>query len=273
MAASSVLSSVARRLDGKVALITGGASGIEKAMAKLFAQHGARLVIADIQDDASSALRDELNMTSEAKYVHCDVTNESDVKKAVDTAVGCYSKLDIMFNNAGMIGSPAIQIIGSDKSNFEKVFLSVNTTGCYLETKHAARVMIPACRGSIISAASIASVEPRMTPISYTSSKHVVLGVIRSAAAELGKYGIRANCVSPYGLGTPLAAVTFGMGEKEVEEAMEEKTVLKGMRLTTDDIANATLFLGSDESKYVSGLNLLIDGAFSVTNPSHGFFN
>ncbi|KAJ3677937.1 hypothetical protein LUZ60_001740 [Juncus effusus] len=269
MAASSVLPSVARRLEGKVALITGGASGIGKATAKLFAQHGARLVIADIQDDAGSALCDELNMTSEVKYIHCDVSNESDVQKAVDTAVGCYSKLDIMFNNAGMAGSPAIQILDTDKSNFEKV-LSVNVTSCYLGTKHAARVMIPACRGSIISTASIASVDPGMTPIAYTTSKHAVLGVMRSAAVELGKYGIRANCVSPYGMGTPLAAAGFGMGEKEVEEAMEVKAILKGVRLTTDDVANAALFLGSDESKYVSGLNLLIDGAFSVTNPSHG---
>jgi NAD(P)-dependent dehydrogenase (short-subunit alcohol dehydrogenase family) len=103
-------------------LITGGASGIGEATAKLFAQHGARLVIADIQDKAGSAVCEELNAQTDVTYVHCDITHEPDVEKAVDTAVDRYGKLDIMFNNAGIIGSPVIQIIKSDKSNFEKVY-------------------------------------------------------------------------------------------------------------------------------------------------------
>jgi NAD(P)-dependent dehydrogenase (short-subunit alcohol dehydrogenase family) len=151
--------------------------------------------------------------------------------------------------------------------------MSVNVTGGYLGTKHAARVMIPAKQGSIISTASVASVEPGITPVAYTCSKHAVLGIMRSAAVELGPYSIRVNCVSPNVLPTPLAAAALGMEEKELEQAMEDKAVLKGARLTRDDVAHAALYLASDESKYISGLNLLVDGAFTVTNPSFGFFN
>lgn len=268
---ASALSSVARRLDGKVALITGGASGIGMATAKLFARHGARLVIADIQDKAGLAVCEELNAQMKATYVHCDVTHEPDVEKAVDAAIDLYGKLDIMYNNAGVIGSSVLPIIQSDKSNFEKV-MSVNVTGVYLGTKHAARVMIPAKRGSIISTASVASIEPGITPVAYTCSKHAVLGIMRSAAAELGKHSIRVNCVSPNVLPTPLAAAALEVDEGELEQLMEDKAVLKGNRLTRHDVANAALYLASDESKYVSGLNLLIDGAFSVTNPSFGAF-
>jgi NAD(P)-dependent dehydrogenase (short-subunit alcohol dehydrogenase family) len=104
-----------------VALITGGASGIGKATAKLFAKHGACVVIADIQDDLGRAVCNEIGGLSNCSYVHCDVTDESDIKNAVDTTVDTYGKLDIMVNNAGIIGSPEIRIIESDKSNFEKV--------------------------------------------------------------------------------------------------------------------------------------------------------
>jgi NAD(P)-dependent dehydrogenase (short-subunit alcohol dehydrogenase family) len=150
--------------------------------------------------------------------------------------------------------------------------LSVNLTGCYLGTKHAARVMIPARRGSIISMASVASVDPCATPVAYTCSKHAILGLTRSAAIELGQFGIRVNCVSPYAVGTPLAVQAFGMDEKEVDSMMEKHAVLKGVQLKTEDVAEAVMYLGSDESGYVSGLNLLVDGAFSVANQSHGVF-
>jgi NAD(P)-dependent dehydrogenase (short-subunit alcohol dehydrogenase family) len=150
--------------------------------------------------------------------------------------------------------------------------MSVNVMGSYLGTKHAARVMIPARSGSIILMASVASVDPCATPVAYTCSKHAVLGLMRSAAIELGQFGIRVNCISPYGLGTPLAAQAFGMEEKEVDNMMEKHAVLKGVQFKTKDVAEAVMYLGGDESRYVSGLNLLVDGAFSVANQSHGVF-
>ncbi|WOL18799.1 hypothetical protein Cni_G27596 [Canna indica] len=266
MGSASVLSSVARRLEGKVALITGGATGIGQSTAKLFARHGARVVIADVQDDKGQALCAAIGPAA-ASYVHCDVTNESDVERAVDTAVSLHGKLDIMFNNAGRGDSAADRGFlnnGTTAAGFERV-MAVNVTGVFLGTKHAARVMAPAGRGSIVTTASTASVIGGLAPPGYACSKHAVLGLMRTAAAELGKFGVRANCVSPHLVATPLTTGSFRESEEGVEKMAEVGANLKGVTLKAEDIAEAVLFLGSDESKYVSGINLLVDGGFTIT--------
>ena len=130
------------RLEGKVALISGGASGIGEATARLFSKHGAHVVIADIQDDLGLSLCKHLESAS---YVHCDVTNENDVQNAVNTAISKYGNLDIMFNNAGIIDEIKTSILDNSKFDFERV-ISVNLVGPFLGTKHAARVMIAALR-------------------------------------------------------------------------------------------------------------------------------
>ncbi|XP_019701958.1 secoisolariciresinol dehydrogenase-like [Elaeis guineensis] len=265
----SMLTSIARRLGGKVALIT-GASGIGEATAKLFICHGAYVMIVDVQDDKGRALCESLG-SFVAYYIHCDVTDESRIQDTFDATISRHGKLDIMFNNAGIISSPCMQILKSEKADFERV-VGINLVGSYLGTKHAARVMIPACRGSIVMTARVASVEPAMMPVAYTCSKHAVLGLMRSAAVELGQFGVRVNCMSLYALATSLAATAFSMGGEEQEEFMHEHAILKGVRLKVEDIAEAVLFLGSEEAKYVSGLNLLVDGGFTITNPSHGLF-
>ncbi|KAL5725370.1 hypothetical protein ACHQM5_008522 [Ranunculus cassubicifolius] len=157
MAATKIFSVITRRLEGKVALITGGASGIGEATAKLFSQHGAKVVLADIQDNLGRSLSKEIGSSS-SSYVHCNVTNESQVQNAVDTAVMKYGKLDIMFNNAGILDSLKPRIVDNDKSDFERV-LSVNVTGVFMCTKHAARIMIPRQSGSIISTGSMSAVQ------------------------------------------------------------------------------------------------------------------
>ncbi|XP_038971829.1 secoisolariciresinol dehydrogenase-like [Phoenix dactylifera] len=268
MGSAGVLSSVARRLEGKVALITGGASGIGKATAKLFARYGARVVIADVQDDKGHELCRDLG-PNVVSYVHCDVTDESHVREAVDSTMSRHGKLDIMFNNAGIIGSPGMQILETDKANFEKV-VGVNLVGCYLGTKQAARVMIPARQGSIVMTASVAGVIGALTPHAYTCSKHAVVGLMRGAAVELGQFGIRVNCVSPYLVATPLASKAFSRDEEKLEEFAEEHAVLKGKTLKAEDVAEAVAYLGSDEAGYVSGLNLPVDGAFTKTNTALG---
>ncbi|EHA8591616.1 momilactone A synthase [Cocos nucifera] len=224
-------------------------------------------MIADIQDDKGRALCESLGY-SIASYVHCDVTDECHVRDAVDAAVSRHGKLDIMFNNAGITGSLCMQIRKSEKADFERV-MDINLVGSYLGTKHAARVMIPARRGSIVMTGSVASAAPGMGSAAYTCSKLAVVGLTRSAAVELGQFGVRVNCVSPYGVATPLATTTLGIG---VEESMHKHAILKGVRLKVEDVAEAVLFLGSEEAKYVSGVNLLIDGGFATTNPSHGWF-
>ncbi|XP_073099137.1 momilactone A synthase-like [Elaeis guineensis] len=257
-------------LEGKVALITGGASGIGEATAKIFTRHGARVMIADVQDDKGRAFCESLG-SSVASYIHCDMTDESHVRDAVDAAVSRHGKLDIMFNNAGIAGSLCMQIRKSEKADFERV-VGINLVGSYLGTKHAARVMIPARRGSIVMTASVASVVPGMASAAYTCSKHGMVGLMRSAALELGQFGVRVNCVSPYGVATPMTTAGFGMGVEELEEFFHEHAILKGVRLKAEDVAEAVLFLGSEEAKYVSGVNLLVDGGLTITNPSHGLF-
>ncbi|KAK7396728.1 hypothetical protein VNO78_17886 [Psophocarpus tetragonolobus] len=258
------------RLEGKVALITGGASGIGKRTAQVFAQHGAKVVIADIQDQLGHSVAQSIG-PSICCYVHCDVTDENQIKNAVDKAVLTYGKLDIMFNNAGIADPNKNRIIDNDKADFERV-LSVNVTGVFLGMKHAAQVMIPARSGSIISTASISSYVGGAASHAYCCAKHAVVGLTKNAAVELGQFGIRVNCLSPYALATPLATKFVGANDEELEGIMSSLANLKGVILKADDVANAALYFASDDSKYVSGHNLLIDGGFSIVNPSFNMF-
>uniref|UniRef100_A0A0E0HNW0 Uncharacterized protein n=1 Tax=Oryza nivara TaxID=4536 RepID=A0A0E0HNW0_ORYNI len=270
-AESSHVSADARKLDGKVAVITGGASGIGACTARLFVKHGARVVVADIQDELGASLVAELGPDA-SSYVHCDVTNEGDVAAAVDHAVARFGKLDVMFNNAGVSGPPCFRMSECTKEDFERV-LAVNLVGPFLGTKHAARVMAPARRGSIISTASLSSSVSGAASHAYTTSKHALVGFTENAAGELGRHGIRVNCVSPAGVATPLARAAMGMDDEAIEAIMANSANLKGAgALKADDIAAAALFLASDDGRYVSGQNLRVDGGLSVVNSSFGFF-
>ncbi|KAK1311163.1 Momilactone A synthase [Acorus calamus] len=277
MGSISALPAAARRLQGKVALITGGASGIGEATARLFSAHGAKVVIADIQDGPGRSVSADLGGPSNCLYLRCDVTEESDIRDAVDATVSTFGGLDVMHNNAGTMDpySPLAEI---EKSRFERV-LAVNLTGCFLGTKHAARVMVPKRRGSIVMTASTSAVTGvvgmSVTP-AYTASKHGLLGLMRHAACELGRFGVRVNCVSPYGLATPLAKKVLCVErDAEVEEAFGRYTALKGVALRAVDVAHAALYLASEEAKYMSGHNLVVDGGFtsSVCLPSDYSFS
>ncbi|GJN03200.1 hypothetical protein PR202_ga20617 [Eleusine coracana subsp. coracana] len=265
----------ARRLEGKVAVITGGASGIGERTARLFVAHGARVVVADIQDDAGARLCAELGGAASAVYVHCDVCVEADVAAAVDHAVATFGSLDIMFNNAG-IGGPLYQGIREcDVADLERV-LAVNLVGPFLGAKHAARVMVPARRGgSIVSTASVASALAGIAWHAYTCSKHALVGLTESLAAELGRHGVRVNCVSPWGVPTPLALDYMGLDREGFQRAMETMGNLRavGGAMQTEDIANAVLFLASDDARHISGHNLLVDGGMSIAvNPAMSVF-
>ncbi|KAL0309536.1 UNVERIFIED_CONTAM: Secoisolariciresinol dehydrogenase [Sesamum radiatum] len=245
----------------------GGARGLGEATAKLFAKHGAKVIIADIQDERGHAICKEFPSIS---YVHCDVTKESDVKSAVDGAVSQHGRLDIMFNNAGItVPMQYSSVLDSEKSHFEKVF-DVNVFGAFLGAKHAARVMIPAKKGSIIFTSSVSAVTALEFPISYASSKHAVIGLTNQLCLELGKHGIRVNCISPFLIPTPMLADAMGdaVDMKTAAEWVAASATLKGPPAEADDIAEAAIFLGSDESKYVSGLNLVVDGGYSKVNPT-----
>ncbi|GFQ03028.1 xanthoxin dehydrogenase [Phtheirospermum japonicum] len=270
---SSDVSLLSQRLLGKVALVTGGASGIGESIVRLFHKHGAKVCVADIQDDLGKRLCESLSGPPDISFIHCDVTIEDDVKHAVDFAVGHFGTLDIMVNNAGLSGPPCPDIRDFDLPSFERTF-DVNVKGVFIGMKHAARIMIPAKRGSIVSLCSVASAVGGLGPHAYTGSKHAVLGLTKSVAAELGKHSVRVNCVSPFAVATGLALAHLPVDER-TEDAWSgfrnfvgTNANLQGVELTPDDVANAVLFLASDEAKYVSGANLMVDGGFTASNHS-----
>lgn len=255
-----------------MALVTGGASGIGESIVRLFHKHGAKVSIADIQDDAGQCLSNTLGDLSTC-FIHCDVTKEEEVRCAVDLTVEKFGTLDIIVNNAGLSGPPCKDIRNVDLSDFEKVF-DVNVKGVFLGMKHASQVMIPAKKGSIISLCSVSSRLGGLGPHAYTGSKHAVLGLTKSVAAELGQYGIRVNCVSPYAVLTDLSLVHLAE-EERTEDAkagfrafIARNANLQGLELTAEDVANAVLFLASDDARYISGENLFVDGGFTAVNHS-----
>ncbi|KAG5573216.1 hypothetical protein H5410_062982 [Solanum commersonii] len=253
-------------LEGKVAIITGGASGIGAATARLFVQHGAKVVIADIQNDLGNSLVKQIGTEQTIIYIHCNVSIESDVKNVVDATIAKFGKLDIMCSNAGVLGKPISSILDVDHDIIRDVF-DVNVVGAFFCAKHAARVMIPNKKGVILFTASASTVVfGTGVPHTYASSKNAVLGLSTNVGVELGKYGIRVNCVSPYYISTPLVVNGFGVEEQKADKWFEEGGNLKGALLDEQDVANAMLYLTSDDAKYVSGHNLILDGGFSTTN-------
>ncbi|MCL7023676.1 hypothetical protein MKW94_030420 [Papaver nudicaule] len=259
---------VAKRLQDKVAIITGGASGIGESTARLFVRYGAKVVIADIQDDLGQSVCKDVDPTGQTiSYIHCDVTKEADLENLIDSTMEKYGKLDIMYNNAGVVDAFGKSILGTNFEDFKRV-IDVNVLGSFLGAKHAARVMIPAKKGCILFTASVASIIAGETPNAYTTSKHAIVGLTKNLCVELGQYGIRVNCISPFALATPLLTDAVNMEASTLEAAAYRSAVLKGTLIKAEDIAEAAVFLSSDESRYVNGLNLVVDGGYTTTNPA-----
>nr|WKN29540.1 3-beta-hydroxysteroid dehydrogenase 2 [Digitalis lanata] len=251
-----------QRLEGKVAIVTGAASGIGEAAARLFIEHGARVVVADIQDELAQNVISSIN-SDKVSYFHCDVRDEKQVADTVNYATAKYGTLDIMFSNAAVLG-PDISVLELDMGKLDDTF-ATNVRGVAATIKHAGRAMVERkVKGSIICTASVAACVGGVAPIAYTATKHAVVGLVKSACGELGAHGIRVNCVSPYLVATPLTCSAYEMEPSEVEATMCANANLKGVVLKAMHVAEVALFLASDESAYVSGQNVAVDGGFTV---------
>ncbi len=247
---------MAGRLEGKVAVVTGGASGIGAGTVRRFVDEGASVVIADMQAEVGAALAAEIGDAT--RFAECNVTIEDDIAAAVDMAVAEFGQLDVMFNNAGIVG--AVGPISETSIEAWDNTMNILLRGVFLGTKHAARVMRPQNSGAIISTSSTAGILGGLGPHVYTAAKHGVIGLTKSVANELAQYAIRVNAISP---GNTVTAMTAGVAgdHSDIEGATER--IAGGSPLGyagfPEDIANAALFLACDESKYVSGHTLVVD--------------
>ena len=258
---------MAGRLEGKVAAITGGASGFGEHAARRFVAEGAKVVIGDIQEAAGQAVADDIG--DSCVFVRCDVTVEDDVAALVDAAVASFGRLDIMYNNAGIVG--AVGPIATTPAEEWKRTIDIHLNGCFYGCKHAARVMIPQKSGSIVSMSSTAGLMGGLGPHAYSAAKHGIVGITRNVAAELAQYGIRCNAISPAGMATPMVAALSGdPGDIEgTKKTLAAASPLKGRPGTADDVVNACLWLASDESGYTTGHTLTTDAGITIgsTNP------
>ena len=258
------------RLENKVAVITGGASGIGEGTVRRFVAEGAKCVIADIQYERAEELAEELGENAVAFSV--DVADESQVKATVEFAVSEFGQLDIMFNNAGILGSvgPISEIDGDGWLRTIDVLLN----SVFYGIKHAAKIMIKQGSGSIINTASTAGVRAGLGPHVYTAAKHGVVGLSQSVATELGPHGVRVNVIAPGGTISGLTARLVTGDHENLEKASTIIGAHNPLRRAgrPEDIANAVLYLASDEASFTTGAVLVVDAAGeTIADRNHRF--
>ena len=257
---------MARRMDGKVAVVTGGTSGIGARTAVVFVEHGANVVIAGRSVGKGEALADRLG--ENAIFVRTDVTVEADVKAMIDSAVGRFGRIDCLFNNAGS-GGPGGRIEDVTLADFEAGF-SVLVGGVFLGIKYAAPVMKKQRSGSIINDSSIAGSRVGFGGTTYSAAKAAVNQLTKCVAMELASFGIRVNSISPGAIATPIFASAFGMDAAAADASVDavikhfDKSLPLKRSGLTDDIAYGALYLASDEGSFVTGHDLVIDSGISV---------
>ena len=250
------------RLEGKVALITGAASGLGEGAAKRFSDEGACVVVADIQKEKGRALVQALGDC--ARFVTCDVTEEADIAAAVDFAMSEFGQLDCMINNAGVVGAVG-SIVETRVEAYDRT-MAILSRGVFLGIKHAGRVMLPRKTGSIVSLASTAGILGGQGPHVYTMAKHGVVGITRSAASEFSPHGVRVNAVAPAGIVTPMIGDVVAGNPEALDAARQviAQSSPLGIAAMPIDIANAMLYLCSDEARYVTGHTLAVDAGITT---------
>jgi NAD(P)-dependent dehydrogenase (short-subunit alcohol dehydrogenase family) len=233
------------RLDGKVALITGGGSGMGKVASELFAREGAKVVLTDVNDDAGHATAAEI--AEDAQYVHADVSKDEDARAMVAATVERFGRLDVLYNNAGIMPLDDGSITDADGSIWDAV-LAVNVKGVAFGCKYGIPAMLETGGGSIIN-------------VAYTASKGAVLAMTREIAVEYARQGIRCNALCPGPIETPLLLALLS------DEAKKQRRFVHipmGRLGHAEELAKAALFLASDDASYMTGASLVVDGGITA---------
>ena len=243
------------RLDGKVALISGGARGMGAFEAKLFTQEGAKVVIGDVLEDEGKRTEAEIAQAGgECVFVHLDVTNEESWQRAVQEVISRFGKLDILINNAGIYRTNTLENTTSEQ--WDQV-MDINVKGLFRGTKAAIPEMRKAGAGSIVNMSSVAGLVGDHISTAYTASKGAVRLLTKSTAIQYGHHGIRANSVHPGTIDTPMTADLLSKEEYRQDRV---KRVPLGRLGRSEDVAFGVLYLASDEASFVTGSELVIDG-------------
>ena len=248
-----------KQLDGKCAIITGGASGIGRATVELFAEQGAAVVIADINKADGQKSADQINASGgEAIFIRCDVTQAVDCQNTVQAAVDNFGRLDILFNNAGVIRRS--DVLGTTEEEWDLV-MAVNTKSVFLMSKYAIPVMAEAGGGAIINSGSGWGLKGGGKAVSYCASKAAVVNMTRAMAIDHGGQNIRVNCVCPGDTDTPmLRGEAQQLAQDELDFMTEAAERPLGRYGEPMEVAQAVLFLTSGASSYVTGTALVVDG-------------
>jgi NAD(P)-dependent dehydrogenase (short-subunit alcohol dehydrogenase family) len=248
---------VAGRLDGKVAVITGAASGIGRASARRFAADGAHVVVADLDDAGGTALAEEIG----GLYVHADVTDADDVQEMYATAVDRFGGLDVCFNNAGISPPDDDSILETEIDAWRRV-QEVNLTSVYLCCKYGIPHLLDRGRGSVINTASFVAVMGAATSqISYTASKGGVLAMSRELGVQFARQGVRVNALCPGPVNTPLLQELFATDPERAARRLVH--IPMGRFAEPDEIAAAAAFLASDDASFITASSFLVDGGIS----------
>ncbi len=244
------------RLDGKVAIVTGAARGQGAAISRRFAAEGASVVLADVLDDEGKAVAEEIG--DSCRYVHHDVTDERSWDEVVQAASGDLGAPNVLVNNAGILRWSPIHKHSLDDY---MAVVTVNQVGCFLGMKAVIRSMRDAGGGSIVNTASSAGLEGTAGIIGYTASKFAIRGMTKTAAIELGRWGIRVNAVCPGGIDTTMAN-PFEQPPEEQQKAFSTNPIPRIG--TPEEIASLMVYLASDESSYCTGTDFVIDGGYTA---------
>ena len=255
-------------LDGKVAIITGGCSGIGKTTAKLFCEEGAKVVLADIWDERGCELEEEfcVDVDDSCVYIHTDVSNEKHIKASVDLAIKKYGRIDIVFSNAGIPG-PGVGFEELELEDFNKV-IAIHLTAFYLYVKHAVPHMKKQMSGCFLTTGSVAgfSATPGFGTIPYSAAKAGLMQMVRNVAFQYGMWKIRANVIAPGGIMTGIFGIGYGISKEAAEKygKFMEPFLAQGQAIRRagkpEDIAKTALFLASNRASFISGQTILVDG-------------